>query len=274
MATTTLTVRKALAGAEDLNWDDKGDGGSAVVSNSDGSYRTITRINASHLPVTAATRAKTTADGTTMTSGDVDTALQEIYDDLAAIGIPDGTILEVASGTLQIAANSITTTQLAVECIDSDQYVDGSIDTAHFAAGAVDETALGTNAVTNTKIATGAVDTDELAAGAVTKDKIADNAVDIDSLDMDGNGAAPSHYVVACEEIASSTASTALAFTTAATLQSSDIFLVTVKSFGTGPNYVKTVNYTGVNSFTVDVDTAQSAGSTTVQVQVLRATSV
>lgn len=266
MPTTITTFKKSKLGVEDIHFDANGSDAVASTPTSKGGVRNVRKLNAAHLPITSATRAKKGADNVTITTTNVDTTLQHILDQLVQIGIPDGTILQFSSGTLQIATGSITNAKMADNSIDSAQYVDGSIDEAHIADAQVSASKLATDAVTSDKILNSAVTTAKINNDAVTNDKILDGTIKAVKLSD-----APSHYIKACEEISSSTTGTSLTFTTATSLNSADIFLVTVKSFGTGPSYVKTVNYAGANSITVVVDASQTAGSTTIQLTILKA---
>jgi len=168
MAVTT--VKKALAGVEDLLIDAAGTGVIAQVPTSRDGTRPSTGINASKIPLTTTARANVTASNAAMSAIDVDAAIIELGDELAQIGIPDGAILTFNAGTLEIATASITNAKMAVNSIDSDEYVDGSIDNEHLAPTS------GTAAVAGTA-ATGAL-VNVVQAKSIDTADIADSAIE------------------------------------------------------------------------------------------------
>jgi hypothetical protein len=195
MATTITTFKKSQIGVEDIHFDSAGSASTANTPTSNGGTRQVRKINASHIPATTATRAKTDAAGTTLDETNVDTILQQLLDDNAAQGIPDGVTLQVVAGVLSIL--SVGNAALATDSVDTPQIVDDAVVAAKIVDLAVTAAKLAANAVTTAKITDANVTEAKLATGAVTKDKVADDAVDINSLDMDGSGAAPAMFPVA-----------------------------------------------------------------------------
>jgi len=276
MATVT-TIKKSKLVAQDIEWDAEGTNSTFPVLKSDGEFRTGSRVNSTHVPSSSTTRAKTRiGSGTPASSAtDVDGHLQEVYDDLAKIGEPDGTILEVSSGTLQIAATSITSAKMAANSVDSDQYVDGSIDNAHINSSTKAIVGSGSGASGNNVIQAATIGVAEMGDNSIDSDQYVDGSIDNEHI---ANGTikaakfadAPTHYTFLAAEYSSSDASATLDFTTSG-LQASDIIIGSVVSFGTGPNYVKTIAYQSATTIRVTVDTAQSSGSTTMHFIVMRA---
>lgn len=162
------SVKKAKLGYEDLHIDTTGAGTTTQTPRSDGTYRTVQKLNATHIPITTTARAKKQASGAAVGTTNVDTTLIQILDDLEDIGQPDGSTLSVTAGVLAVADGGVDTTQLAADAVDGTKIADDSIDSEHYVAASID----------NEHLADSAVDTDELAADAVTGAKIADDAVD------------------------------------------------------------------------------------------------
>ena len=150
------SIKKALIGSEDINWDAEGGSEEFQRQKSDGQFITMDKINDDKIP-TKDLSALTYADGSTNpTAGDsINTVIRQVLADLTAIGIPDGTILEVVSGVLRIAAASITNAKMAANSIDSDQYVDASIDPEHLSADVINS---------GTLIADNVIDSEHIAA--------------------------------------------------------------------------------------------------------------
>jgi len=275
MATTVTTVKKSKIGKQDIHFDYDGAGSKLSVPTSSGSTRYVDPINASHIPITTTTRAKNEpGSGTpTYSSTDVDGFLQEVADILSSIGVPDGTMLEVASGILQIAATSITSAKLATNSVTTAKITNDNVTNAKMATNAVAGSASGASgdncieaaSISATELAADSVVTAKIQDSAVTNAKIADTTIKAAKM-VD----VPTHYIFLAAEISSTDTSTTLDFTTTG-LAATDIIIGTVVSFGTGPNYVKTVAYQSATTIRVTVDTAQSAGTTTMHFLVMRA---
>jgi len=175
MAVTTY--KKARLGRQDLLFDNSGNDAEITVPTSDGNTRNVEKINAGHIPTTLATRAKKKANDVVSAAIDVDGSLQELYDDVNAIGIPDGVTLVVVGGVLkvgaidapEIGAGSVTTTEILDGTILTIDMSDDSIDNAKLK----DDAAVDVNrAVTTDHIRDVAITTAKVADDAITKDKL------------------------------------------------------------------------------------------------------
>jgi len=260
MATTITTVSKRRLGKEDIYFDDAGSDAEAVIKTSDGTSRFVKRVNASHIPTTTATRAKTDASGTALNETNIDSTLQQLLDDNALQGIPDGTTLEVVGGVLRIKDAGVTTAKIA----------DGSVATGKIADDAVTSDKLATDSVTADAIAAGAVDTAELANDAVEEAKIANGAVTNDKVGDGEIKAAkmadvPTHYVAEVGSFSSSATGTST-FTNAPTQTSlvagTDFVHIQMRSVGTGPTAITSAAITGGNQITATTNANQTAGTT------------
>ena len=161
------TWKKAKLGKQDINFDDAGTQATAAVEKSDGTTRTVNKVNASHIPTLATTRSQLTADNTAFTATDADAAIKELAAELNQIGIPDGTILTFNAGVLEIASTSITQGKMAEDSVDSPQYVNGSIDLIHLSADSVDGTKLVNNAVDSEHYTDDSIDNEHFSAASV-----------------------------------------------------------------------------------------------------------
>jgi len=197
---TITSIKKAKFGKQDFLFDIEGVFQTVSVIKSDGNTRSVNKINAFHIPTTTTTRAKQSADATVTTTVNVDASLQELYDDVFSIGVPDNVTLENSSGSLQIkdggvitvklADLNVTQAKMAANSVDSDQYVDGSIDAIH-----LNQTST-TEAVVTAAIRDLNVTTVKLANDVIDSTKIADDAVLGVNLDMDGSGTSFAQFIV------------------------------------------------------------------------------
>jgi hypothetical protein len=184
-----VTIKKSKIGVQDIFMDRAGTNSLESVPKSDGGTRQVSKLNASHIPVTSTLRDKNYADGTSAkTAGDldVDSILIQVLDDLEGLGQPDGTLIEVNGGVLRLGANQLTAAKIAADTITATEIAANAITTSELATDAV-ETA-------NIKDSTGSSDgvtTAKIADDAITVDKIADNAVTVAKL-LD----TPTHYIV------------------------------------------------------------------------------
>ena len=258
------TWKKAKIGVQDIFFDDAGVFATHPTPTSSGGERTVGKINASHIPVTSTVRAKKYANGTDTPSSlndtDVDKVLEQILDDLEDIGQPDGTILEVSSGTLQIASASITNAKMAVNSIDSDQYVDGSIDRVHLSADIID----------GTKLADDSVDSEHYVAASIDNEHYADNSVGIDELNMDNSGGTFSHFVFASGQVTQSSQTTNTTITGAAT---SDIVIASIDTKDTGTTTdIEYARVTSTNNLQIKTQAVTSGNDAVINYVILRAT--
>jgi len=175
MAVTTY--KKARLGRQDLLFDNSGNDAEITVPTSDGNTRNVEKINAGHVPTTLATRAKKTADDTVSAAVDVDGSLQELYDDVNAIGIPDGVTLVVVAGVLKVGA--IDAPELGAGSVTTIEILDGTILTVDMSDDSIDNDKLkddvsvdANRAVTTNHIRDVAITTPKVADDAITKDKL------------------------------------------------------------------------------------------------------
>lgn len=92
----TIYLKKRLIGKEDINFDTNGTGETANFMTPDGEEKMLTKINASHFPLTAATKDK-------LNASNVDEALQSLYDKqpsgpMTPDGLFEDTVVEIVSG--------------------------------------------------------------------------------------------------------------------------------------------------------------------------------
>lgn len=229
------TVKKSKLGYEDILFDALGTGATTETLKSDGTYRTVQKVNASHLPITSTARAKKFADGTTVSTTDVDATLIQILDDLEDLGQPDGTTLEVSAGALKVKA--IAAAQLGTDAVETAKIKAANVTNAKLAVQeAVQGSGSGATGVNVIKAKS--IDTAELDDGAITNDKVAAGSIKAAKL-LD----TPTHYIFTAGTYSlSCSAETGVA--TIAGLQDTDIVLVT--PVVTGANYaVKYANHSG-----------------------------
>lgn len=175
MAITTF--KKARLGRQDLFFDDSGDNSEVVVPRSDGNSRIVEKINASHIPTEVSTRTKTTADGVVSAAINVGASLEELYDDVSAIGIPDGVTLVVVGGVLKVGA--IDAPELGVGSVTTTEILDGTILTTDMSDDSIDNAKLKDDVSVD---ANRAVTTDHIRDVAITTPKVVDDAITKDKL--------------------------------------------------------------------------------------------
>jgi hypothetical protein len=215
-------IRKSKLGVEDIHLDDLGAGATAQTLKSDGNYRTVRKVNASHIPTTATVRTKSS------TATDVDKALVELFVMAMSRLVEAGGTM---SGTIDMNANKIiglangTTTGDALHV----GQVDGS--TLEVSGGVLMVKAVG---VTAAKLATNAVETDKIKALNVTPAKLSYN---------------PGFYTFAAGYAALNDSTTPAAITVSGLL-STDIITVTIRTAPTNSVFIRSC--TCINdSFTV-----------------------
>jgi hypothetical protein len=277
------TVYKAKLGFEDLHLDTGGTGSTVSVKKSDGNSRSVRRLNASHMPSTTVTRAKTRiGTGTPASSAtNADAHIQELYDDLAKIGEPDDSTVEISSGILQVKDDGITAAKLKDDAaVDANR----AVTTNHIRDDAITAAKIATGAVDTDEIAAGAVDTDELAADAVDGSKIADDAVDSEHianyavdrghLNLDGDGDSESYpqaYIVAygTHSIAGGASTESESVSIA---EAGDFCMVTMTDIGNGAtvHLVSASLDTGDNE--IDYEFSADPGASTAQYVIFRPT--
>jgi hypothetical protein len=92
----TIYLKKRLIGKEDINFDTNGTGETANFTTPDGVEKTLTKLNASHFPLTAETKNK-------LNASNVDEALKTLYDKqpsgpMTPDGLFEDTVVEIVSG--------------------------------------------------------------------------------------------------------------------------------------------------------------------------------
>ena len=198
-------IEKDKLGYEDVHFDTQGTYQTAQKVKSDGTYRSVQKINASHIPVTTACRAMVQADGSAIGTTDVDGTLQQIATDVAALAVPDGSTLVVSGSagskvlgikalgvaTASLAANAVTLAKLVAATAQGKLLGRKTAGSGTFEEVAFDGTTLDFPAGGNlmvkalgiaaAQLATDAVETAKIKDGQVTKGKLA---------------SVPSHYVV------------------------------------------------------------------------------
>lgn len=96
---------------------------------------------------------------------------------IAAGSITAGMIQAAAIGTVQLAAQAVTTAILAADSVTAGKIQAGAVTATQLAASAVTTDKLAAAAIVAGKIAAGAIGVTQLAAGAVTADKLAVGAI-------------------------------------------------------------------------------------------------
>jgi hypothetical protein len=189
------TWKKSKLGKQDIFFDDAGTLSTVSVEKSDGTNRTVNKINASHIPLTATTRAEKSASNVALTSTDVDAAIAEFAVELLSIGVPDGITLDATTtpGTLvvkllgiaaaQLASNAVITAKINAAAVTNAKLEPTSA-TASVAGSA--SGASGTNVIEAASVA--AADIELL---TITKALMAANSIGVDELDMDTSGNPP-----------------------------------------------------------------------------------
>jgi hypothetical protein len=227
-------IRKAKLGVEDIQTDLDGSGATMSVQKSDGTFRSVRRVNASHIPITTACRAKKQASGAAIGTTEVDATLVQALDDLEDLGQPDGTTLLNTAGSLAVKAGGVGTTHLADAAVTyaKMQHISAQgklLGRSTAAAGDVEEVSCDGTTVElpaggNLKVKDGGIAATQLATNAVVEAKIADDAVTKGKLAWD-----QSHYVLGSGTITISGANTTGTATVAGALVG-DLCLCTVKS--------------------------------------------
>ncbi len=261
----STTIEKAKLAYEDVHFDTQGTSATTQTKKSDGTYRTVQKINASHVPITTTCRAKKQASGAAIGTTDVDATLIQALDDLEDLGQPNTTELEVAAGLLRLVALGIAGTKLAADCITGTKIADDQIDSEHYVAQSIDAEHL------NQTGASEAVVTAAIRDANVTHAKLADNAVENHNI-LAGTIAAsklacvPTHYVVLAGNVAvaSGLGPTAVTVTGVA---ATDILSVSMRT-STAVAAVKAVPSLNTITFTFHAD---PGASTTIDYVVFRA---
>jgi hypothetical protein len=263
--------KKAKLGYEDIHFDTQGSGATTQTLRSNGTYRTVQKLNASHVPISATARAKKQASGAAVGTTDVDGTLVQVLDDLEDLGQPDATTLENSSGTLRVKDLGVTAAKLAANAVTTAKILDDNVTNAKLAANAVAGSAAAASG--DNVIEAGSIDTADLADDAVTADKILDGTIVNDKISDATIKAAklvdvPTHYVVKCGEASLAAAGVGASDTVAeAGIVATDIIQVTIKSI-TNAVYLKTAT-AGENK--IDLVFSGAPGVTVVYYTVFRA---
>jgi len=166
----TVTYKKSKIGKQDVFFDASGAGLTSSVERSDGVTRTVDNINASHIPSTTTTRAKKNAADAVTAKIDVDGHIQELYDDVNNLGVPDAVTVEVVAGVLRVKDLGISTAKLALLSVDNTILKD---DASTDSNRAVTTDHIRDSAIVVAKLATDAVETVKIKDLAVTQAKLA-----------------------------------------------------------------------------------------------------
>lgn len=279
MATTVTTVKKSLIGVEDLAMDVAGGGATYNRNRSDGTVVDVRRINASHLPITATTRAKKGADNVTVAETNVDALLQAILDELVQIGIPDGTTVEFSGGTLQIKAGGVGTTQLDADAVDDTKLADNAVGTEHLQDKAVTSVELANDASTDSARAVGSnhIKDDAIIARHIGAGEIGNDAVGDATIKAAKLADTPAFYIAEAGSFSSSATTTdTFAHTVSETglVAGTDIVHIQMRSAGTGPVAVKESKISGGTEITAVTDANQTGGTTIFDYVIYRPVSV
>ncbi len=174
------TYKKAVLGYEDISFDTQGSGRTFQVKTSADAYRTVSLINASHIPATSTLRAKKVADGTAVSavSTNIDGILVQVCDDLEDLGQPDGSTLTVASNVLKVKDAGITATQLATNAVETAKILADNVTNAKMATDAVAGSASGASG--DNCIEAASIDTADLADESIDSDLYVDGSIDND----------------------------------------------------------------------------------------------
>lgn len=263
MAVSTLTVNKTPAGAQDIDWDTNGSGSQTSVPLSNGSFQIIERVNADHIPVTAGTRAKTDAAGTTITETSVDEVLQQLLTDNAAQGIPDNSTLEVSGGVLRVKDAGITAAKIATGAVGSDELATDSVTTTKIDDDAVTAAKLANDSVTVNKILDATIIGDKIAANTIENGNIAAATIKAAKLvDL------PSHMVKYAGQYAYAGGSATVAITVTGVVATDAVF-ASVQSATTAALIIYRVT-ASANTITVTFN-ADPGAATVINYQALRA---
>jgi hypothetical protein len=252
----SITVVKSKGGVEDLQFDILGTNETVSVKTSSGGSRQVRKINASHVPVTATTRAKTDASGTILTETDVDTVLQQVLTDNASQGIPDGTTIEVSSGSMRVKDAGISTAKLASNAVTTAKITDANVTAGKLASDAVTTAKILDENVTAGKLASDAVTEAKILNGAVTNLK-----VPITTLKWDRMFEAPARYVASCSTVAFVGDATAEALSITG-IASTDIIVAQMLSYTNSAYILKAV--AGTNVVTLTWNATPGVGSVNI----------
>jgi len=197
---TIQSVRKALVGKKDVNFDLDGSGSQFSKITSKGGFRSDFLVNASHIPVTTTVRAKKYADQvtvTTKTDFDVDAVLEQILGNLENIGVPSASFFDVAGvgGALTIIANAITATQLNTDSVTTDKINADAVVSSKIADGAIDTAA---------QIADNLINSQHYAALSIDNEHLAVDVVGIEEQNMDNAGNSFRSFTIATGKTAAS----------------------------------------------------------------------
>lgn len=182
-----ITIRKAKLGKQDVLFDDMGTNSSVTVERSDGTYRTVSKINASHVPITSDCRAMKQASGAAVGTTDVDATLIRVLDDLEDLGQPDATTIENSSGSLRIKAGGVSTAKIATGAVTANELASNAVTTLKILDANVTGAKIAGTTITASNLAADAVETAKIKDGAVTTTKITDGTITRGKINWDGS---------------------------------------------------------------------------------------
>lgn len=267
-------LKKSPGGYEDLFFDTQGTGQTTQVLRADGTYRTVTKINSSLIPITTTCRAKKQASGAAIGTTDADATLVQILDDLEDLGQPDATTVENSAGSLRIKDSGVSTAKVANNAITLAKVVAATAQgkllgrstagAGNFEEVAVDGTTLEFPAGATIKVKDAGITATQLATDAVTTAKIADANITVAKL-----GWTPVAYIVKSGTRSWAGGGTTDAATVAGVL-ATDVVVATVKSW-TGGGVAIFLLAAVPSADTITFTWSSNPGASVVQYVVVRA---
>lgn len=269
-------IRKAKLGVEDVQMDVDGSGATMSVQKSDGTFRTVRRLNASHIPITTACRAKKQASGAAIGTTDIDATLVQALDDLEDLGQPDESTLTNDAGALKIKDLGVATGKIAASAVTYAKIQNVTAkrllgnNTASSAAPveiAADDSTVEIATGGNLQVKDGGIGATQLGTDSVVTAKIKNGEVTAAKFAW-----TQTHYVLAAGTVTiTGTATSGTATVSGAT--TADLVITTIKSTtGGAASYVKTALVSGSDTVTITLSAAPAGGdSSTIQFVVLRA---
>lgn len=205
MAITLL--KKGLLGKKDFSFDLAGTGVQFAKERSDGRTNNDFSINAGHFPLISGTRGKTRIGAATSLVTDVDAAIAELYDDMIlALPLAGGTLTgDVNFGDNDITSLDLLSFKVAGTGIDlnNSPIVDCKKLTIEATATTGIDMAtsklvgLSNATVTGDALHFCQVDDSTLEVTGAGVLQIKDDGVKVAKLDMDTDGTAPTHFLIA-----------------------------------------------------------------------------
>jgi hypothetical protein len=275
---------KHKLGVQDILFDTAGVSDSVQVKKSDGSNRTVSKVNATHIPSTSTLRAKRYQDGTLVSDTvdiSVEAHLNKLLTDISATGKPDETTVELdTSGgagnyKLQVKALGIDSAQLAADSVTNAKI--GASAVVGSGSGASGDNVIQAATIGSAELGTDSVTTAKITDANVTLAKLADNSVNIDKMTLATGDLTHSHFIVAAGKTAAA-AGGETSLTVSPTLQSgltlvsSDQVQATFEVNGGGTaRYIESAKFASTTQITIVPDGSLTAGDI-ISYSIIRAT--